>query len=326
MAGRWLWDYIPDSGQKVDFIYIQHPRDRFLGYGKLFSYYPKFWWLGVRAFPLMEKYDVIVTWEANTAIPLAFFRTLLRRKSTPLVVLNFVLKGRPVMDMLSVIRFAMRSIDHITCLSQREIDYYSQVLNYPIEQCSKLQGPYVGFPGLSNVQDKSGEYIFSAGRSHRDYVTLVEAMRGLPIELIINARPFNIKGLKPPHNVTINPFLPYEDFLGLMAGAKFIILPLFHARHASGETFMAQAMSAAKAVIASETYSTGEMIEHGVNGMLVPPGDIQALRQAILYLLEHPQERFQMGQIARQHYLERWSFPVVAVKVDHLIKQITVAK
>jgi glycosyltransferase involved in cell wall biosynthesis len=325
-AGKWLWDYIPDTDDTIDFISIQHPKDRFPGYGKLLSYYPKFWWLGLKAFPVMDKYDVILTWEANTAIPLAFFRTLSGRKSTPLVVLNFVLKGRPVLDMLGVIRFAMRSIDHVTCLSQREINHNSQVLEYPLERFTKLQGPYVEFPHQAAIEPRSGDYIFSAGRSHRDYATLIEAVQGLPVDLIINARPFNVKGLKPSPNVTINPFLPYEEFLALMAGSSFIALPLLPARHASGETFMAQAMSAAKAVIVSETYSTSEMIEPGVNGMLVPPGDILALRQAILYLRDHPQERFQIGQTARKHYQERWSFPVVAAKVDHLLNQIVAGR
>lgn len=317
--GRWLWDFLPDNQAEIDYAYITHPTDRFAGYGKFLNYYPKFFGLGLKAYPRMKEYDVIVTWEANTALPLAFFRSVTGIKTPPMLVLNFVLKNKPVMDNLWFTKFALRSIDRITVLSSREINYYSKILDYPKERFIKLQGPYVD-PNTGYMdQVHSGDYIFAAGRSHRDYATLIEAVRGLPIKVVINARSFNVKGLKPPENVTINPFLPYSDFLTMLRGARFVVLPLFAAKHASGETFLIQAMTAEKTVIASDTYSIGEMIDSGQNGLLVPPGDVTALRKAIIYLLDHPAEAENMGKLARRNYFERWSFPVVARQVHNIV-------
>jgi glycosyltransferase involved in cell wall biosynthesis len=84
---------------------------------------------------------------------------------------------------------------------------------------------------------------------------------------------------------------------------------------------MVQAMTAGKAVIISQTFSTQEMIVPGFNGLLVPPGNPQALRQAILDLLENPELVKRLGQAARQYYQEHWSFPVVARQIDELIQQ-----
>ncbi len=329
-GSRWLWDYLPDSQDQVDFEYITAPADRYPGYGKMLGYYQKYWRLGRRAFAKMQSYDVVLTWEANTALPLALLRSATGRKTPPLIILNFVLKGKPVYDSLPIVRFAMRSVDQITCLSTREIQYYSDILGYPLENCQKLQGPFRDyFPkngqsrGIGQSPGNAPTYIFSAGRSNRDYRTLVSAVEDLPIRLIINARDFNVKDIRPPANVTINPFLSFDRYLELLEGACFVVAPLLSARHASGETFIIQAMTARKAVIASETYSTAEIIENGINGVLVRPGDPPALRSAIQALLQDSGAAQYLGTMARRHYLERWSFPIVSREIDQLLKQVT---
>ena len=318
---RWLWDYLPDSNTQVDFLYVRPTSDRYPGYGKIFSYYPAYFHQGWQAFQRMTDYDIIVAWEANTALPLALLRSLAGRRQPALFVLNFVLKGRPVHDFLPLARFAMRSVNRITCLSQAEIKEYCRLLDFPSERCTKLQGPFRDYFEGSSRAVSNGNYIFSAGRSHRDYHTLAEAVRDLSVPVIINARPFNVKGIQPADNLKINPFLPFDHYLLMLEAARFVVVPLLPARHASGETFMIQAMTASKAVIASQTFSTQEMIAPGVNGLLVPPGDPQALRQNILMLLDNPELVKRIGQAARQHYQEHWSFPVVARQVDEMIQQ-----
>jgi glycosyltransferase involved in cell wall biosynthesis len=327
-GSRWLWDYLPTEDHQVEFAYTNQPKDLYPGYGKFFSYYPSYWRLGWQVYRSIyhksnsRSYDVIVTWEANTALPLAFFRSLNSHHIPPLVVLNFVLKSRPIFDFLPLVRNAMHSIDYITCLSQAEIEHYAKVLKYPVDRCIKLQGPFRDHFEDDHGESPVGEYIFSAGRSHRDYATLVEAVRELPVQLIVNARDFNIRGIDPPPNVKINPFVNFEVYLAMLQNARFVVVPLHPAKHASGETFIMQAMTARKAVIASRTFSTAEIIEPGVNGLLVPPGDVTALRLAIQDLLEYPEKAQRLGNTARQHYDERWSFPVVAQKVDSILQKV----
>ena len=319
--GRWLWEYAPDQSDQVDFLYINHPKDRFPGYGKLLGYYQVFFGLGVRALLKMKDYDFIVTWEANTGLPLAFYRSLLGKSLPPLLILNFVLKGKPVLDTLWLTKFAMRSVSHITCVSQREIDAYSQLLKFPKDRCHKVQGPWYAQP-FQTIPQHSGNYIFSAGRSHRDYGTLFEAVRGIEIPVVVNARNFNVKGLERPSNVTVNPFLPFPEFIGIISQAKIVVLPLYEAKHASGETFLIQAMAAGKAVIATRTYSTEELIEHGRNGLLVEPGDASGLRSAIQSLLDHPEQAELLGEAAWQDYQRRWAFPLVAREVVELVSAL----
>ena len=322
--GRWLLDYVPGNQDQIDFLYVANLQDRYPGYGKVLGYYQRFWALGYQAWRKMGNYDLVITWEANTGLPIAFLRTLTRRRKPPLVILNFVLKGKPILDNLWLTRYAMRSVDHITCVSHREIEEYCRVLNYPTARCTRIQGPWHAY-SFSEPPEVSGDYIFSAGRSHRDYGTLFKAVDGLQAPVIVNARDFNVRGLDRPANVTVNSLLPYPQFISLIQMAQIIVLPLHTARHASGETFLIQAMAAGKPVVATRTYSTAEIIEHGKNGMLVPPGDAQAMRSALTYCIEHPEHAREMGKQAQQDYRARWSFAVTASQVVDLLHQLAAA-
>lgn len=324
-GSRWLWDYVPGNTDSVDFATILPPADRFPGYGKLLGYYPKYGWLGLKAWPRQREYDLIVAWEGKNGVPLAFLRAITGRHSPPMIILNFVLKGQVVLRALGSIRLALRGLDCITCVSPQEVAHYSHVLRLTADRLRCI--PTV-FPDHHPdvAQCIPGDYVLAAGRSHRDYKTLVDAARGLPVRVVITGRPFNFHHLEPPDNVTLLPFVASGLFREIVRGARFAVLPLFEAQHASGETFLLEAMSARKAVIATRTYSTVEFVRSGENGLLVEPGDAGGLRQAMLYLLHDPAQAAALGQRARLDYEACWSLPVVARQMVSLAHEVVAAR
>ncbi|MCE5270919.1 glycosyltransferase [bacterium] len=68
-----------------------------------------------------------------------------------------------------------------------------------------------------------------------------------------------------------------------------------------------EAMSYGVPCVAYAVAGIPEVIEHGVDGLLVPPDDEEALFQAARSLLEDPERRQAMGQAARSHVTERFS-------------------
>ncbi len=68
-----------------------------------------------------------------------------------------------------------------------------------------------------------------------------------------------------------------------------------------------EAMSCALPVVATGVGGALDMIRHGINGMLVPPGDAEALRDALVYLLSNPSVAISLGKEARKTIEERFT-------------------
>ncbi|NLI83584.1 MAG: glycosyltransferase family 4 protein [Deltaproteobacteria bacterium] len=67
--------------------------------------------------------------------------------------------------------------------------------------------------------------------------------------------------------------------------------------------FVLQAMAAGKAVVGTRVGGIPEAIEDGVTGLLVPPRDPAAIRDAIVFLLDHTDKRHLMGQAGYERAL-----------------------
>ncbi len=65
-----------------------------------------------------------------------------------------------------------------------------------------------------------------------------------------------------------------------------------------------EAAACARACVASDTPGCREIVRHGVNGLLAPPGDIDALTRALKRLIDDADERRRMGAAGRKIVLD----------------------
>jgi glycosyltransferase involved in cell wall biosynthesis len=318
---RWLWDDLPENDDEVVFMHIQS-EDRSEKWGKLLSYYPRLIGLGWRALRLAkgEKFDLIAAWEGKNGFPIALLRRLTNQLEPPLLIFAFSVRG-PIRHFDWLPKFGVQGADYLTVPTKFEKYYYTKRLNFPAEQiiCCPI--------GVYDVQDDSnqeqyGNFIFSGGRSGRDYETLLRAIDGLDIHLIINARPFNLKGLSLPSNVQVNDILPIKEYRKLNNHARFVVLPLKPVNEAVGLTGVLYAMAAGKAVIASSISGLDEYVYHGETGLLVQPDDPGELSKAIMYLWDHPDISLQMGIKARELFEQRYTFTAMAKRSHEIMRTI----
>jgi len=68
-----------------------------------------------------------------------------------------------------------------------------------------------------------------------------------------------------------------------------------------------ESMAAGAPVVATRVGGSAEALEHGVDGLLVPPQDPAALSRAITWVLEHPEEARVLGRRARARVAEEFS-------------------
>jgi glycosyltransferase involved in cell wall biosynthesis len=83
-----------------------------------------------------------------------------------------------------------------------------------------------------------------------------------------------------------------------------------------------EALAAGKAVIASEVGAIPDVIRHGATGMLVPPGDADALADALCVLIEDEGARQRLGQSGRELVREAYDFERTVGQYDELYQRV----
>ena len=154
--------------------------------------------------------------------------------------------------------------------------------------------------------------IASAGLEFRDYATLLDAVRGLDLQVILAAaspwskRADTTQRREIPENVTVRRFNLLE-LRRVYAESLFVVVPLYNVEFQAGVTTILEAMAMGKAVIVTRTPGQTDVVIQGETGLYVPPGDAGALREAIGRLLDNPAEAARMGANGRRVIEERMS-------------------
>jgi len=87
-----------------------------------------------------------------------------------------------------------------------------------------------------------------------------------------------------------------------------------------------EAMAACLPVVATAVGGTPEVVIDGETGLLVPPGDPDALAQAIVFLIENPELRKKMGQAGRKRVAEHFTIQETVRKTEALYQKLLVEK
>lgn len=79
-----------------------------------------------------------------------------------------------------------------------------------------------------------------------------------------------------------------------------------------------EALACARVIIATRTGGIPEIIQDGHNGILVPPGDAEALGRAMMDLLDHPEKRMAFEEKAKKIDLQKFSIDKMVSDIDRL--------
>ena len=156
---------------------------------------------------------------------------------------------------------------------------------------------------VPSMEEHDRHIIFSPGRDPgRDFSTLFEAIRDLPVSVVLTARPENIQKLFPLPPAVTNTDLTAEAYVSMFVKSDIVVIPLdtrSGVNNAMGCSTLVEAMAMGKAVIATRTKTTESYIEDGHTGILVSAQDPVRLREAIRSLLDDPHKRTALGAAAR---------------------------
>ena len=268
----------------------------------------------------------IMTFETGIAsFIVSLIQTLSFRRTPKHVILQFIMREKketwPSKLKYLFMRTCFSSLHMAICSSRREVEYYEKVFGWdsgkarfvPLHTDPKL---------LDQASDTMGDFIFSGGRTYRDYDTLIKAVTGTSIPTVIVSSGSYRPSVGLPPNLTLMRELPLDDFNRLLGGCRVLVLPLEEKEISTGQCVLLQAMAMGKAIVATRTSGTVDYIEDGVDGILVPPHDPGKLRRAIMELTRDDNAIARLGANAKKSAREKYLPQQYLEQVSALLRPV----
>lgn len=164
--------------------------------------------------------------------------------------------------------------------------------------------------------------VCSAGAVNRDYETLIAATEplGIPTKIAADTAwrysvdDAAVLSRELPGHVEMRSWGTYVNLRELYATSAVVVVPL-RKPMLSGVTVALEAMAMGRPVILTRNEYIEDFLIDGENGFFVPPGDAEAIRERVRYLLDHPAEAERVGTRAREWVQERFSIPSYTARI-----------
>lgn len=265
--------------------------------------------------------DGIITCFPQLAMTAAVWKGLSRRP-VRLVAYNFNLgELRPGLPKKLARAFAAQ-IDIFVVHSLEEVHRYADYLGLSPDRFIfvPLQR---GTISIDRNEDLDDPFIVAMGSAHRDYPTLIKAADRLGVPTVIVTREADLAALPKSPHVSFLSNMSEADCLKLMSRARICVTPIANLTTASGQVTFINAMHLGVPVIATRCPGTEGYIEHGLDGLLVNPFDVDDLADAISRVWQDEALRTGLAQNARRTSHDRFSDEVAAGRLLQIIRSLT---
>jgi glycosyltransferase involved in cell wall biosynthesis len=235
------------------------------------------------------------------------------------------------------LRWAMRSSDHTVVVSNATRRQFAKDLGLPESLLTVVpNGVPVRLGDAAAVRKELGVgaddcVLLAVGNleSHKGHRVLLEALalldrRGLraPWKLVIaggrggpELRPLLDYVKEAGLDDRVRIILNRNDIPDLLALADVFVMPSLWEGLPMA---LLEAMLAEKAIVASATAGIPEAITPGREGLLVPPGDVAALADALRDLMTDPRRRGELGACALLRASDNFTVQVMAERYERL--------
>lgn len=259
----------------------------------------------LRLFARRHHSDGIVTGGGPGGMFFAWLQALVPwgRRTHVMVDCNWYIPANRLRRWLKTceVHAAAVSVERFVVWAQHEVADYAAAFGIPEEKFC-----YVPFHATLDhyqftVRDEG--YLFAGGNYDRDYRTLVDAVRPLevPVWIATTRGKELLNGVEVPANVRVEG-TSHAEFRQAMAGARLVVVPMQPGLlHSGGQQTCLNAMMMGKPTIAVGRAWATDFITDGDNGLIVDYQDVDGMRRAIRWVLDHPAEARQMAERGRAH-------------------------
>jgi glycosyltransferase involved in cell wall biosynthesis len=266
-------------------------------------------WLDRAAWNLREiltpyevgRTDVLVT-------PLAAVLPLSARgRRLPVVVMNFGLNliwRRASRARRALLQASLRSAARVICLGESQRSELVSLAGLDPERVVTILVP-IDTQFFEPGRTADGRHVLSVGKDlARDYATFLEAVRPLNVDATLVAHRRNVDTLALPSNTTLRRGVTFVELRELYAGAACVVLPQRADGHVYGSeggglTSLLEAMAMGRPIVATDRAILRDYVDDGVEALVVPAEDPEALREAIGRVLGDAELARSLGAAAR---------------------------
>lgn len=260
----------------------------------------------VRTVSRAPKASIIYSTGETWGLPAALALKLLRKSCIHIVYAHRVYSPA-WLQLLRVLRGAIQ-VDGWLCVTRHQAELLRSMLGSsgtPVAVVS--QGVDTDFFDPIKASSKTGPpYVLSVGAEMRDYDLLFEAVRGLPLNLVVKASSAWMIGGRQqltvvPENVkVVTERIPYVELRDLYAGAALVVTSLLETPQAAGITTILEGMAMGKCIVATQSSGLPDALVDGVTGLISPPS-VSGLRHTVESIWQDRNRRMDLALAGQKH-------------------------
>lgn len=282
----WLFNHLSTGVHEAHAVpkHYAHDRSRRVSGGREWADFMRQGLLGAWRARFGEGADGVITaFPQLTAVMalLKWLRVLPRR--TRLVAWYFNM-SHPVGGIKGQLaRVVMSQVNCFVVHSRAEIDIYSQWLRLPACRFRFVPltagEPGAGVPPDAKIPERP--YVIAMGTANRDYQTFMAALARVNVPALVICGPHALEGVQVPPLVEVRHGLTLSACHALARHARVNVIPIAQLDAASGQVTLIEAMMMGSALVVTRCIGSEDYVEHLSDAILVPPGDVQAMAEAI---------------------------------------------
>lgn len=278
----------------------------------------------IKLFCRRKNYEIIVSWQQMFGLFFAFYCRLFRvKKRTKLYIMTFIYKPKKeyvggMYHKFMTYIVQSKYIDKLIVFSKNEIEYYTKIFGIPEDKFffTPLTISWEKEPKYDESLRKQ-KYVFSTGRSNRDYNKLIRVFGEVKYSLHIACDTLDSK--LSSTNVRIFTDMFRDDMRHHMYNAHCIAISLDNPNVSSGQLVFLQAMQMKKPIVCTRCPSVEDYLLDGYNALLV--NSDEEWKEAIERLYNDFELYETLSANAYKEYIEKYSAEGKAKSIGLMIKE-----
>lgn len=278
------------------------------------------WTDALRVASHFARYDKLLTLSEKVAIPISLMQSATSNRIPHTVIAHKLSSGLKTVLMQG--RRSPCRFTNVICVSREQARFAIVELGMPTEHVHFIHDK-VDHAFFCPGETGESSYVLAVGREQRDYHTLLSALDGTGIPLIVVASsPWSTsrRGLRPNADVTVWSNISYAQLRSVYAQARLVVVPLYNVDYAAGANALLEAMSMAKPVIVTRTPGIDGYISSHETGQYVECRNAADMREQILSLWYDPVRRHTLGDNARQAVVEAMTLDIYVDRVASIVE------